>query len=132
MPEADAAVRVLGRMPFVDRSVCATCHRDRPSHRAVLQEGWRRPQADTLYRTPVNLAASPKGDRLYVVCANSNQLLVVDPSTAKVLDEIAVGRRPQDVAVSPDGERLYVTNRFGNSLSVIHAPSGTVVAEITV
>jgi YVTN family beta-propeller protein len=132
LPEADAAVRVLGRMPFVDRSVCATCHRDRPSHRAVLQEGWRRPQADTLYRTPVNLAASPKGDRLYVVCANSNQLLVVDPSTAKVLDEIAVGRRPQDVAVSPDGERLYVTNRFGNSLSVIHAPSGTVVAEITV
>ncbi|MHC4767964.1 MAG: YVTN family beta-propeller repeat protein, partial [Planctomycetota bacterium] len=132
LPEADAAVRVLGRMPFVDRWVCTTCHRDRPSHRAVLEEGWRRPQADALYRTPVNLAASPKGDRLYVVCANSNQLLVVDPSTAKVLDEIAVGRRPQDVAVSPDGERLYVTNRFGNSLSVIHAPSGTVVAEITV
>ncbi|MHC4347065.1 MAG: YVTN family beta-propeller repeat protein [Planctomycetota bacterium] len=132
VPEADAAQRALGRMPFVDRSVCATCHRDRPSHRIVLEEGWRRPRADALYRTPVNLASSPNGDRLYVVCANSNHLLVVDPAAAKVLDEIAVGRSPQDVAVSPDGERLYVTNRFGNSVSVIHARSGTVVAEIAV
>jgi YVTN family beta-propeller protein len=132
LPEADATQRALGRMPFVDESLCATCHRDRPSHRAVLEEGWRRPQADALYRTPVNLAVSPKDDRLYVVCANSNHLLIVDPATKDVLKEIPVGRGPQDVAVSPDGQRLYVTSRFSNSLSIIHAPSATVVAEIGV
>jgi YVTN family beta-propeller protein len=130
--ENDIAVRTIGRMPFRDQSVCATCHRDRPSHRAVLDSGWRRPEADALYRTPVNLATSPDGKRLYVVCANSNHLLVVDPAGRRVLDEIAVGRSPQDVAVSPDGERLYVTNRFGNSVSVIDARTRRVVAQVDV
>jgi YVTN family beta-propeller protein len=131
-PEADRARWALGRMPFVDRSVCATCHRPRPSHRAVLDSGYRRPPVDALYRTPMNLATSPDGDLLYVVCANSNHLIVADPRTGGVLDEIAVGRQPQDVAVSPDGERLYVTNRFDNSVSVIDARTRTVVAEIPV
>ncbi|MHC4273143.1 MAG: beta-propeller fold lactonase family protein [Planctomycetota bacterium] len=132
MRDPDRAQRTLGRLPFVDRSICVSCHRDRPSHREVLEAGWRRPEADAHYRTPVNLVPSPDGGLLYVVCTNSNHLLVVDPARAEVLDEIAVGRRPQDVAVSPGGDRLYVTNRFDSSVSVIDARTRTVVTEIAV
>jgi YVTN family beta-propeller protein len=129
---ADAATRRLGRLPFVDDFICTTCHRPKPSHHTVLKLGWRRPAIDALYRTPVNLATSPDGSRLYVACTNSNQLLVVDPRAGTVLDEIAVGSRPQDVGVSPDGARLYVTNRFGCSVSVIDAHARRVIAEVAV
>ncbi len=122
-----------------NRESCAHCHRKRESHRQVLRLGYRRPPEDALYKTPVNLATSPDGERLYVVCENSNSLAVVDLRTGKVVDEIAVGKRPHDVAVSPDGDTLYVTNRMSDSLSVISpgaspgAPgSRRVVSEIAV
>jgi YVTN family beta-propeller protein len=133
--QSDAALPEPGgfdRLRSPDRSECAACHRPLESHRAVLEQGYRRPAVDHLYRTPVNLAVSPRGDRLYVVCANADRLLVVDPAAGAVLEEIAVGRRPHDVAVSPDGSRLYVTNRFADSLSVIDAASHSVIAEIAV
>jgi YVTN family beta-propeller protein len=98
----------------------------------VLESDYRRPAADARYRTPVNLATSPDGERLYVVCENSDQLVVVDTGTGEIVDEIAVGRRPHDVAVSPDGSTLYVTNRLSDTLSLVHAPTGKVVDEIPV
>jgi len=115
-----------------DRSICDTCHMERTSHDEVLRRGFRRSAADRLYRTPVNLAISRDGDELYVVCQQSNSLIVLDPGSGEVLDEIAVGRRPHDVAVHPSGRTLYVSNRHDNSLSVIDVESRRVVAEIAV
>ena len=116
----------------VDRLICGTCHRELPSHQAVLEHGYRRSPVNQLYKTPVNLAGSPDGRLLYVVCAQSNSLLVVDPAAGKVLAEIEVGRRPHDVAVSPDGRRLYVTNRLDDSLAIIDPAERRVVAEMPV
>ncbi len=116
----------------VDRSICGTCHRTRPSHQMVLEEGYRRSPIDRLYKTPVSLATSPDGELLYVVCAHSNSLLIVDPKAGRVLREVAVDRRPHGVAISPDGGTLYVTNRLSNTLTVIDAAKGEVVAEIPV
>lgn len=115
-----------------DQTKCTSCHRPRESHRLVLDSGYRIPRTDLLYKTPVNLAISPDGNFLYVVCEHSNSLVVVDLDTGRVAIEIAVGRRPHDVAVSPDGRTLYVTNRLSDSLSVIDAASRRVVREITV
>lgn len=115
-----------------DLSSCGTCHVDRASHNLVLKEGYEASPTDRQYKTPVNLAVSPDGELLYVVCEQSNSLIVVDPITRRVVDEIVVGSRPQDVAVSPDGTRLYVTNRFSASLTVIDATSRNVLAEIPV
>ena len=116
----------------VDRLICGTCHRERPSHQAVLERGYRRSPVNRRYKTPVNLATSPDGALLYVVCAHSNSLLVVDPSAGKLLSEIKVGPSPHDVAVSPDGATLYVTNRLSDSLTVIDAADNKVVAEMPV
>ncbi len=130
--DGDRMLKGLGKMGFMDELVCASCHRKKPSHQAVLELGVRRTRTDLLYHTPVNLATSPEGDLLYVVCASSNRLIVVDPRTGDVLDEIVVGQRPHGVAVSPDGKTLYVTNRISDSLSVIDAASRTVLNEIPV
>jgi YVTN family beta-propeller protein len=116
----------------VDDSICEPCHRERPSHTAVLERGYRRSAADLLYKTPVNLAIAPDGRELYVVCERSDSLIVLDPEAGEVLHEIAVGKRPQDVAVDPSGRTLYVTNRLSDTLSVIDVGSRRVVDEIAV
>ncbi len=115
-----------------DRESCIPCHVERPSHREVLDLGFTLAQADREYKTPVNLAVSPDGKRLYVVCEHSDSLVVVDPARHQVINEIAVGRRPQDVAVSPDGKMVYVSNRMSDTLSVIDAGSGRVVNHVAV
>jgi YVTN family beta-propeller protein len=115
-----------------DRDDCESCHTDRPSHRAVLEEGFTLAPADSLYKTPVDLAVSPDGRRLYVVCESGDSLIVVDAAGGKVIGEIPVGRRPHGVAVSPDGKTIYVSNRMSGSLSVISASTLEVTAEIDV
>jgi len=114
------------------RQSCTACHIPRSSHDEVLVNGYRRPAADSRYKTPVNLAVSPDGNRLYVVCENSNSLIVLDSRDGSARAEIAVGLRPHGVAVSPDGSRLYVTCRFSNTLTVIDARTHAVAAEILV
>lgn len=115
-----------------DRWRCKACHADRPSHRAVLEEGFRRSHADRLYKTPVNLAVSPDGAELYVVCEQSDSVMVVDIETENVVAEITVGRRPHGIAVSPDGERLYVTNRLSDTVSIIDATARRLLAAVEV
>jgi len=47
-------------------------------------------------------------ERLYVSAEDGNQIVVVDPAVAAVVDHIPVGKRPRGLKVSPDGQRLYV------------------------
>ena len=111
-----------------DRQTCTPCHIERHSHREVLERGYRISEQDAKYKTPVGLAISRDGRRLYVVCEHSHSLIVLDLVAGEVVYEVPVGRRPQAVAVSPDGRRVYVTNRYGDSLTVIDAEDGRVVA----
>lgn len=115
-----------------EREDCTSCHVDRPSHREVLERGFRLTPADRQYKTPVNLALSPDGARLYVVCEHSDSLIVVDTTARTVAAELPVGRRPQDVAVGPGGRRVYVTNRMSGTLTVLDAETLTVVRETAV
>lgn len=115
-----------------DRSTCLHCHVERPSHQAVLERGYRRPQADRLYKTPINIECSPDGRFLYVVCQNADSLVVVNLERGVVVKEIAVGRRPHGVAVGPDGGRLYVSNRLSDTVTVIDAAQLKAVDEIQV
>ncbi|MEE9295168.1 MAG: beta-propeller fold lactonase family protein [Phycisphaerae bacterium] len=127
-----ARAEARGSLGLAERVGCAACHAPRPSHREVLDEGYRIPLTDSFYKTPVNLAVSPEGDRLYAVCQHSDSLIVLDPVAGKVLYEISVGKQPHDVAVSPDGQRLYVTNRLADSLTVIDAARRKTIAEVPV
>ncbi len=75
---------------------------------------------------PTEMLLSPKGDALYVACANSTKVSVIDPATGKGLQTINCalyptapnGNTPNSLAMTPDGELLFVANADANNLSV--------------
>src|SRR5438132_7116012 len=52
--------------------------------------------------------APASSERRYVSAEDGNQIVVVDPGSAAVIERIPVGKRPRGLKVSPDGQRLYV------------------------
>lgn len=93
--------------------------------------------------SPVRMAISPSGDRIYVTARNSNAVLVFD--TAKLLPDpeharvatAAVGAAPVPVAVVDKGKRLVVgnSNRFGGgaeqTLTILDAAKMAVLGAVT-
>ncbi len=67
-------------------------------------------------RDPGLMALSPDGKRLYIVCAMSNEVSVVDTAAGKVIGAIPVGWYPSGVAVTADGKSLLVANAKGVGL----------------
>jgi YVTN family beta-propeller protein len=88
--------------------------------------------ADHGYKTPVNLAIAPDGRMLFVVCEQSNSVVLIDTTLGRAVAEIAVGQRPHAAALSSDGAVLYVSNRFSGTVSVIDVLRRSVVGEIPV
>ena len=66
--------------------------------------------------SPVRLAISPSGDRVYVTARNSNSLLAFDTNAMRAdvehaqLGKVPVGSAPVGVAVVDDGKFVLVTN----------------------
>jgi len=77
---------------------------------------------------PTEVVMSPKGDALYVACANSTKVSVIDPATGKTLQTIICalypgaphGNTPNSLAITPDGEMLFVANTDANNLTVLN------------
>ena len=77
---------------------------------------------------PTEMALSPDGSLLYVACANSNLVAVVEVSSGKTLEVInsalyptaPSGSTPNSLALSRDGAILLVANADNNNLSVIN------------
>ena len=77
---------------------------------------------------PTEMALSPKGDALYVACANSTKVSVIDPKTGQGLQTIACslyplapnGNTPNSLALTPDGELLFVANADANNIAVFN------------
>ena len=78
-------------------------------------------------RDPGLMAVSPDGKRLYVVCAMSNEVIVIATQAGVVIGSIPVGWYPSGVSVSPDGKTLYVVNAKGTGIPP-WKQSGTVEA----
>ncbi|MEX0676505.1 MAG: bifunctional YncE family protein/alkaline phosphatase family protein [Pirellulales bacterium] len=76
---------------------------------------------------PNQIAASPVDDRLFVACANSNHVAVIDTRQGFVTETISTslfpkapeGSTPDAVAVSPDGKKLFVANADNNCVAVV-------------
>jgi YVTN family beta-propeller protein len=79
------------------------------------------------YLSPIEMAFSPDGHLLYVLCQDSDEVRVVEPDSAKVVSSIHVGHIPRGIALSPDARRLYVTNAWSDTVSVIDTDSREVV-----
>jgi YVTN family beta-propeller protein len=75
------------------------------------------------YPSPVDLAVSPDGRRLYVVCEGTDELVVVDLAKESAIARVPVGRQPRGIALSPDGRLIYVTNSWADSVTEIDAAS---------
>lgn len=73
--------------------------------------------------SPVRMASSPKGDRVFVTARNSNALLAFDTTALRTdieharIGTVPVGTAPVGVAVASDGKLVFVSNsnRFSSN-----------------
>jgi YVTN family beta-propeller protein len=82
------------------------------------------------FLSPGELAVSPDGRRLYVVCEKSDELRVVDTVTGRVLKAVPVGHVPRGLSVSANGRQIYVANSWNDTVSVINAQKLETVATL--
>jgi DNA-binding beta-propeller fold protein YncE len=76
---------------------------------------------------PNAMAFSADGARLFVACANTNAVWVIDIAKAKAIEQISIslypdapaGSTPNALAVSPDGQRLIVANADNNAVAMV-------------
>jgi YVTN family beta-propeller protein len=76
---------------------------------------------------PNQLMLHPKDDRLFVACASTNNVSVIDTRRGTVAETIYTplfprspeGSTPDALAVAPDGNTLYVANADNNCVAVI-------------
>jgi YVTN family beta-propeller protein len=104
---------------------------------------------------PFGVAIAPDKSRIYVSCAGSEMVTVIDTprlmhfiharpharpvsfardlaaSANYVVARIAVGHDPRGMALSGDGSRLFVANRLEDTVSVIDTRANRVAATIT-
>src|SRR5579859_8133119 len=59
------------------------------------------------YLSPLEMASSPDGSLLYVVCQDSDEVRIVESESGRVAGAIKVGRVPRGLTLSHDGRRLY-------------------------
>lgn len=83
------------------------------------------------YLSPGELAISPDGRSLYVVCERSDELRVVETQTGKVTGSVPVGHVPRGVSLSTDGRQIFVTDSWTDHVSVIEASGLKVARELS-
>ena len=98
--------------------ILLVAQRPRP---AAAAEHTSASEAALRYLSPVALQISPNGQRLYVVCEDSDAMLVVDTRTQRVVGRVEVGKRPKGIALSPDGNTLYVSDEASDAVTEIDA-----------
>lgn len=73
-----------------------------------------------LGRSPVDVAVSPDGTRVYVANYASGSISVIDTRTLVLIATVNVGGNPRALALNPNGTRAYVISRSGGFLSIIN------------
>ena len=89
---------------------------------------WRPSRRAMRYPSPIELAISPDGSRLYVLCEGHRRSGGLRSSFGcDRCAAFAVGHVPKGMALSPDGKRLYVANSWSDTVSEIDTASLEVV-----
>ncbi len=97
------------------------------SRRAIYAE-----PEDALYKSPIQMALTRDGRRLFVACENSGEVLVVDTGARRAVSNVKTGQSPFGVALSPDESRLYVSNRWDDNVAVVDLGRMAVIGTIPV
>ncbi len=64
---------------------------------------------DYPYGSPLAVAVSPDGDRVYVVQHTGRRVDMVDPASQKIVGSVAMAAAPSDLALDAARNRLFVT-----------------------
>ncbi len=99
---------------------------------AVPSSGPSGPAAQPRYRNPMDLAVTPDGTTLAVVCSGTDSLLLLDLPGGAIRREVAVGRRPWAVALDRAGTTAYVALRDDDAVAVVDLASGAVTRRLAV
>ena len=67
---------------------------------------------------------------IYVSNEKSNNILVVDPKTYKVVNDIAVSRRPRDMHFNADHSKLYIACGDDDVIDVLDVATSKVVGKL--
>jgi DNA-binding beta-propeller fold protein YncE len=69
--------------------------------------------------------ATPNGDEVWMVNRVSGNVIIIDPASFEIVDEIAeVGSTPDIIAMSPDNARAFITLRGPNPITAAHVAVG--------
>jgi YVTN family beta-propeller protein len=101
--------------------LCTSCHLYTSKNKLISK------LVNADYLSPLNMAVSKDGKRLYVVAQESNQLLVINTETRNVLNKIQVGVYPHSIVTDNSGKRAYVSNQWSDNVSVIDLETFKVV-----
>jgi DNA-binding beta-propeller fold protein YncE len=79
-------------------------------------------------RHPTEMVLAPNGKTLFVACANSTKVSVLDTATGQGRQTIACslypkapcGNTPNSLSLTPDGQLLFVANADANNISVFN------------
>jgi len=79
------------------------------------------------YLSPLEIAITPDGRLLYVVCQDSDEVRVVEAASGKLIKAIPVGHVPRAIALSPDAKTMFIANAWSDTVSVIDTTNLEVV-----
>lgn len=89
------------------------------------------PTASVAFDEPVELlAATPSGDRVFVVTSNGTAVQIVDRYREQVSGQIALGRHPSDLRMDPLGRYLLARLDGVDSTAVIALGTNQVVGTV--
>ena len=85
---------------------------------------------------PSGMVLNPDRTRLFVACANSDIISVINTSTDEVIENISVhlqknlpfGSAPNALTISADGKYLYVANGTDNAICVLQIGTPSIIA----
>jgi DNA-binding beta-propeller fold protein YncE len=86
--------------------------------------------ASNVQCSPTWAQPSARGDKIYVACNKSNEIVEVDFATWTMTRRWAAKDGVYNLAVSPDGKLLVATNKRAKSITIFETTGGTEVATL--
>jgi len=79
------------------------------------------------YYSPMNLAVSSDGNRLFITAQDAGMLIVANAVEGKILRKIIVGQKPYAVVLDKAEKHAYVSNQWSDNISVVDLENYKVV-----
>lgn len=90
------------------------------------------PALGDTYRSPLAVAVSPDGERLYVSDRTAGCVVALDSASGAKVLEVSIDGEPNGLALSADGKTLYVAQRTVGSIALVDTTRGVITGTIPV